>query len=263
MIIHNVGYHHQHDSDFKIERPTGTGDLLFLLVKTDAIFSLDGQDFLVPKNFVWIYPIGEPQYYRAVPKELFENDWIHFLWEKEEEQTFQKHRIPYCTPIPLENVEFYSYCIKMIAEEFSSRHFYAQDTIQHYFQIMLNKLAEHLYEQHAFGNQSRYEMMLTIRNKIYSHPEELRDIHWVSHETSMSRSSFHHLYKKYFGVSFIQDLLNSRITYAKMLLSTTNLSVHDIAGKCGFHNYEHFARIFKRECGVSALQYRKQKTAGS
>ena len=38
MIIHNVGYHHQHDSDFKIERPTGTGDLLFLLVKTDAIF---------------------------------------------------------------------------------------------------------------------------------------------------------------------------------------------------------------------------------
>lgn len=48
MIIHNVGYHHQHDSDFKIERPTGTGDLLFLLVKTDAIFSLDGQDFLVP-----------------------------------------------------------------------------------------------------------------------------------------------------------------------------------------------------------------------
>lgn len=38
MIIHNVGYHHKHDSDFKIERPSGTGNFLFLLVKTDAIF---------------------------------------------------------------------------------------------------------------------------------------------------------------------------------------------------------------------------------
>lgn len=82
MIIHNVGYHHQHDSDFKIERPTGTGDLLFLLVKTDAIFSLDGQDFLVPKNFVWIYPIGEPQYYRAVPKELFETTGFIFYGKR-------------------------------------------------------------------------------------------------------------------------------------------------------------------------------------
>ena len=259
MIIHNVGYHHKHDSDFKIERPSGTGDFLFFLVKTDAIFSLCEYDTFVPKNFAFIYPIGVPQYYKAVPKEMFENDWIHFLFEEGEEKEFLKHRIPYNTPIYLENVEFYSYCIKMIAEEFISHHFYYKDTIKNYFQIMVNKLSEHLYEQTTLENPSQYEMMLTIRNKVYSHPEEQRDIDWVSHETSMSRSSFQHLYKKYFGVTFIQDLLNSRITFAKMLLTTTNLPVNDIAGKCGFHNYEHFARIFKRECGMSALHYRKNK----
>ncbi len=259
MIIHNVGYHHKHDSDFKIERPSGTGDFLFLLVKTDAIFSLRGQDTFVPKNFAFIYPIGIPQYYRAVPKEMFENDWIHFLLEENEEKDFLKHHIPYGTPIHLENVEFYSYCIKMIAEEFSSQNFYAKDTMKNYFQIMMHKLAEHLYQKPSLENQSQYEMLLTVRNKVYSHPEEQRDIDWVAHETSMSRSSFQHLYKKFFGVTFIQDLLNSRITFAKMLLTTTNLPVNDIAGKCGFHNYEHFARIFKRECGMSALHYRKNK----
>lgn len=40
MIIHNVGYHHKHDSDFKIERPSGTGDFLFLLVVPGAIFAV-------------------------------------------------------------------------------------------------------------------------------------------------------------------------------------------------------------------------------
>lgn len=261
MIINNVGYNHKHDADFIIERPNGFGDCLFLLLKTDSIFTIGGDDRLVPQNSIFIYPLGMPQYYRAVPMSTFENDWIHFLFEGNEEEEFLKRRIPYATPITLENIEFYSFCIKMIAEENSSKHLYSKETIQHYFNIMLNKLSEYLHENETLDNTSQYEMMLTIRNKIYSNPEVPRSIGWVAHETSMSRSSFQHLYKKYFGVTFIQDLLNSRISFAKMLLVTTDLPISDISRKCGFRNYEHFARIFKRECGMSAIDYRsKNKT---
>ena len=102
-------------------------------------FSLHGQDTFVSKNFAFIYPVGVPQYYRAAPKEMFENDWILFF-EEDEEKNFLKHHIPYGAPIHLENVEFYGYCIKMIAEEFSSQNFYAKDTMKNYFQIMMHKL---------------------------------------------------------------------------------------------------------------------------
>lgn len=258
MIINNVGYNHKHDADFIIERPNGFGDCLFLLLKTESIFTINGEDIHVPKNSVFIYPLGMPQYYRAVPMCSFENDWIHFLFENDEEEQFLKQRIPYAMPITLNNIEFFSFCIKMIAEENSGKHLYSKDTIHHYFKIMFNKLAEHLHENKMADNSSQYEMMLTIRNKIYSSPEAQRNIDWVAHETSMSRSSFQHLYKKYFGVTFVQDLLNSRISFAKMLLVTTNLPVSDIAGKCGFKSYAHFARIFKRECEISALEYRKK-----
>ena len=32
MQINNIGYHHFHDADFKIERPNGSGDYLLLLL---------------------------------------------------------------------------------------------------------------------------------------------------------------------------------------------------------------------------------------
>lgn len=258
MIINNVGYNHKHDADFIIERPHGLGDCLLLLLKTDSIFTLGGEDRVVSKNSIFIYPKDMPQYYRAMPMSTFENDWIHFLFEDGEEDEFLKKHIPYAEPITLDSIEFYSYLIKMISIENSENNLFSAETINHYFGIMLNKLGEYLHIKSPLDNTSQYEMMLTIRNKIYSFPDEPRSINWVAHETSMSRSSFQHLYKKYFGVSFIQDLQNSRISFAKMLLATTDLPISDISAKCGFKNYEHFARIFKRECGESALSYRKK-----
>ena len=50
MILHNVGYDHRHDADFIIERPEGSGDFLLLILKTDAIFTLNGREIFVPKN---------------------------------------------------------------------------------------------------------------------------------------------------------------------------------------------------------------------
>ena len=99
MIINNVGYNHCHDADFFINRPEGSGDYLLLLLKTDAVFILDNAETIIPKNSVFIYPKGMPQYYKCLPQQTFENNWIHFLFEPGEEQEFLKLNIPYSTPV--------------------------------------------------------------------------------------------------------------------------------------------------------------------
>ena len=50
MILHNVGYNHRHDADFFVDRPAGSGDNLLLILRTDAIFTLNGEDVPVPAN---------------------------------------------------------------------------------------------------------------------------------------------------------------------------------------------------------------------
>lgn len=260
MILHNVGYDHKHDSDFFIDRPGGTGDYLLLILKTDAIFTLDGNDVYVPKQSFFLYPKDMPQYYRCMPQQTFENDWMHFLFEDGEEAEFLKRGIPYATAISLDYTEFYSYCIKAIANENSSDHPYKADSVSHYFWLIINKVSEQIQQNTNLKRGSRYEMLLTVRNQIYANPFWEWSIEWASHQTSMSRSAFHHHYKAQFGVTFIQDLITSRLEYAKMLLRTTDISVLDISTQCGYNNYEHFSRQFKAQCGMSPGEYRRQSS---
>lgn len=258
MFIHNVGYHHCHDTDFYIDRPEGSGDYLLLLLKSDSIFTLDGEDVLVPKNSFFLYRIGTPQYYRCVPQTLFSNDWIHFLFDECEEQTFLGYQIPYDTPIPIGNPLFLSFCIKAIANEFYSQNRFRDQSIYAYMLLIFAKVSETMNPIQETVSDSRHEMLLTIRNKIYTKPYEQRTVEGAAHEIRMSPSAFQHLYKRYFGVSFTQDLIDSRIAYAKMLLSTMNATVQETAMHCGYQSYAHFARQFKQRTGMTPLEYKSR-----
>ena len=166
--------------------------------------------------------------------------------------------MPVGVPVQLRSTECFSFCIKAIADENSSEHLHKADSISHYFWLLCNKVSEQVHEQSHLQLSSRYEMMLIIRNKIYTAPYLNWSIDWAAHETCMSRSSFQHHYKEQFGVTFIQDLIESRVSRARMLLSTTNMSIQDIAVQCGYRSYEHFARQFRSQCGIAPGDYRRK-----
>lgn len=256
MIINNVGYNHSHDADFFIERPNGSGDYLLLLMKTDSIFTLNGKDVRVPKDSIFIYRKGTPQYYRCLPQETFSNDWVHFLFENDEEEEFISRGIPYDTPIKVDSLYFSSFCVKSLAYETYSNNLYKNDNISKYMFLLFNKISEEFNKTSTAIPSTYYEILSTIRNKIYSRPYEIRTIENTAHEVRMSKSNFQHQYTKLFGVSFIQDLINSRMEYAKTLLLNTNLSIADISKQCGYKHYAHFTRQFKEMIGVTPLKFR-------
>lgn len=258
MIINNVGYNHCHDADFFIDRPNGSGDNLLLLLKTDAIFTLEGKDVIVPKNSFFIYRVGTPQYYRCLPQCVFSNDWIHINFEDDEEQKFLAYNIPYETPIQMDHLHFLSFCIKSIAYENYSQNKNKKQNITNYMSLIFSKVEEQMCHIDKPISGSKYEMLSTIRNKIYSKPFEQRTVEWAAHEVRMSKSTFQHSYRETFGKSFIQDLIDSRISYAKMLLISTDLSINDISMQCGYRTYVHFSRQFLQKCNMTPSEYRNQ-----
>ncbi len=259
MIIHNIGYNHCHDSDFFIDRPNGSYDNLLLLLHTSAIFTIQESDIVAPKHSFFFYPIGAPQIYRCLPQHSFENDWIHFIFEPEEQRLFDSLQIPTQTPIPIDDLNFLHFCVKSMAYESCSHNLYRSENVKHYLFLLLNKVSEQIYQSQANILGSHYEILSTIRNKIYAKPYEPRNIDSTAHEVRMSKSAFQHLYKEQFGVSFFQDFINSRIAYAKMLLTSTNMTASEIAVQCGYHHYAHFTRQFKEKCGVTPIEYRMQQ----
>ncbi len=257
MILNNIGYNHCHDADFFINRPHGSGDYLLLLVKTDAIFTLNGQDVIVPANSFFLFQKDRPQRYRCLPQRTFANDWIHFLFEDGEEEEMLALGLRYETPISLGNPHFVSFCIKSIANEFYTHHRHEQSNIRHYMALMLNHVSECLYPAETVHHNSCYELLSTVRSRIYSGNYQFFSVECTAHEVRMSKSNFQHLYKRYFGVTFIEDLINSRIEHAKMLLLNTNLTGTEIAKLCGYHNFAHFSRQFKSKTARTPLTYRR------
>ena len=71
------------------------------------------------------------------------------------------------------------------------------------------------------------------------------------------------LFREKSGLPPNKFLACERINYAKRLLYSSDLTIKEIAEKCGFQSVYYFSRLFKAGEGISPGQYRKQRYLGS
>jgi AraC family transcriptional regulator len=77
----------------------------------------------------------------------------------------------------------------------------------------------------------------------------------------LSVTHFSHLFKNSVGQSPHQFVLQQRVQYAKELLVSWDLRMIDLALACGFKTQQHFARIFRKVCGLSPTEYQRLKSS--
>lgn len=84
----------------------------------------------------------------------------------------------------------------------------------------------------------------------------------VSNYISMNYSLFSFAFKRYTGMNFVDYLKDIRIKEAKRLLEETDKKVIEISSLIGYDNEKNFMKIFKKVCGVSPSEYRKNVQVG-
>lgn len=65
------------------------------------------------------------------------------------------------------------------------------------------------------------------------------------------------LFKKEYGKTIKQYLIDKRIEFSCELLKESDLSVQSVALSCGFSDEVHFMKTFKNRIGITATEYRK------
>lgn len=254
MKINKIGCNFSHGADFYVSRPNGSGDNVLILLKTPAVFILNGKTVETPENSFILYREGFPQYYRAAGKE-FINDWFHFSFSEEEAEIFDILKIPFNTVSDVRDMKTLSAMIESLSYEYFSANLYRSYSIELYMKLFFAKLGEQL-----CGGQyvsSYYEQMSVIRSRICSTPQRDWRVEELANETAMSVSHFEHMYKKLFGCGVMSEIINSRIEYAKFILSTTDVPVSRAADMCGYKNAVHFMKQFKAKTGLTPTEYRK------
>ncbi len=94
-----------------------------------------------------------------------------------------------------------------------------------------------------------------LRQRLY---DPALKVERIAHEANLSEAYFRRLFRKSYGVSPKQYILEQRILHAKRLLTEHTASVTLIAESCGFSGVYHFCRAFKQVTGQTPTEYAKQ-----
>jgi AraC-like DNA-binding protein len=95
---------------------------------------------------------------------------------------------------------------------------------------------------------------------------EYVDSHFIDEITSekladlagVSVPHFNRLFRKVLRLSPMEYVLSLRVQEAQMLLSSTRMSMSEIAASVGFYDQSHFTKRFRKVTGITPLQYREQ-----
>ncbi|HEY4815727.1 MAG TPA: DNA-binding transcriptional regulator [Chthoniobacterales bacterium] len=79
----------------------------------------------------------------------------------------------------------------------------------------------------------------------------------VLRTVALSRTVLERRFQKLLGRSPYEEILRLRIERVKELLTTTDLSIADIARQLGFSGVEYLSALFKKKLGVSPRQFRR------
>lgn len=244
------GCYAHHPAPYKMYRPNGISEYLLLFVRTKANFQIGENSFEILPNQIVIVDKNTPyQYY--VTDTPYIDDWMHFDCEDENIDCLNK-------PITLINAARISaYIHQIIWESGYTSAEYCQENINMLMQILMNHIKEALHcSQSGLFYSPYYGRMQELRLHLQSNPATDLSLETVAKSMSISSSYFQHLYTKYFGISFRNDIISMRIEYAKELLTGTANSIETIAYLCGYNNEVHFYRQFRKNTGMTPAEYR-------
>ncbi len=107
--------------------------------------------------------------------------------------------------------------------------------------------------------RKEHKYVAEIKKYIQSNYLKQIKITDIADKLNINRSHLYRIFKKEMGIGVEDYIISIRITHAKFLLTDTLLSVAQISSLVGYKNYTTFFKMFKRETGITPLEYRKRQ----
>ena len=186
------------------------------------------------------------------PHTAFVNDWLRFFPDESEREFMES--LPHDVAISLEESEPFILCFARIQREKQLRDDYSNRLISDAIFQLLTILKR---SEHSPINQENtlYRTFGSLRATVHARCNESWTLEKMARLSGYSTSHFCALYKEFFGVSPMDDLLDRRLTLAKQLIAEKKHRIHEIASLCGFSSLHYFSEFFKKRTGRAPSEY--------
>jgi len=252
--IHYIGYSSSHSSDFEYHCTEKNSSYLLLLVTTPALFEVNGTMTEFPANTAVLYPPDCTVHYKACGGEYCD-DWLRFSTDESFVTKFPQFKKPFTV-----NDAEYCHCLfKLLTWEHSLTSENSPIYISSLLRVLFSKLSDDV--NSAIDASTHSASLLSLHKHIYNNPQLEWSVDEMATQLHVSPSHLQTMYKKAFGTTCMEDVIEGRIRIASEQLAYTTKSLNEIAEFCGYHSTEHFCRQFRKLTGFTPGQYRR-KAAG-
>lgn len=225
------------------------GEYEIMLFQVPVLIEVEGEMRTYPPHTCILYKPGQVVHYRPERGELV-YDWIRFNCD---EPLYTEDFLPF--GIPVYCTDYYSYIVYWQA--IANENYWNYPSKQFVMEELMRIIFQRLHDFDVLDEKSNYrKRFMELRTRIMQHPEIDWTLESMASEVNMSVRSLQKYYRQFFHISCINEVIESRMNYARLLLVRTEDNVVEISKKCGYKNMEHFCRQFKEKTGVTPSQFR-------
>ncbi len=140
---------------------------------------------------------------------------------------------------------------------------FSQNIIISQIEVLLNYSERFYKRQFITRNKSNHQVLDKLEKLLHSCFQDenmeingIPTVHYVADELKISSPYLTAMLKSLTGLSTQQHIHQKLIEKAKVKLSTTKLSVSQIAFELGFEHVQSFSKLFKNKTNISPSQFR-------
>ena len=150
-------------------------------------------------------------------------------------------------------------CLRNILREMEQKNTGYEDVCQAYMEILIIRLMRNIAlavpaEPQVFSGNRQ---CAAVKRYIDMHFKEALTLEQLAEDAHMSKFYLSHAFKREYGISPINYMINKRIEESKYLLAETDLSMSHIAQLLGFSSLSYFSQVFRRTQGITPMEYRQ------
>ncbi|MDE7104955.1 MAG: AraC family transcriptional regulator [Ruminococcus sp.] len=233
-------------------------DCCLYFFRSPVIFTVDNTEKVYSRSTAIICTGDREQCFRSTMTKSLKYDMVFFCFSSVDKQYVASMKVPFNVPIELNDSFIISSAIKSMKIYTDISRNRNDEFSELYMRTILILLESAYNSRDEYANLPKYPKLNSLREAIYENPTYEWSVNDICRRLSVSRTYFHRIYLDAFGITFGQDVIESRLVYATDLLENTSLSISAIAERCGYESDSYFMKQFKKHRGCTPTEYRRK-----
>lgn len=257
MIINRIQLNCHRDTAFGSELGS---DPVLIFFRTPVTYTENNSEQATVRSSAVLLSSGYSQTFSPVKGKTLRYDLVSFSASAADRQYIASMELKNGIPVELDDDYVISSTLRSMKSQSMHRGKHFNELMELFMRILFIVLSEAKDSDTKLPEEKipKYAELKRIREDMYEEPMNSWSVDEMCEEMQISRTYFHRLYMKAFGVTFRQDVIESRLIHAADLLKNTDLSVTAISEICGYDSESYFMRQFKMHKGCTPSEYRRR-----